>query len=139
MRVRDAYDADSAALDSLLSDLHPDYEPGSFLPSGFRSGTRTFVAESDDGVVVGALLGAFVDLGISHESCGYLQELVIDDQHRGEGIGECLVDERKAWLGTEGIEVGFVSTMPDGPRGFYERCGFRLCVGPWLVWSADSS
>jgi GNAT superfamily N-acetyltransferase len=136
-RLRIGTDSDGASLDSLLAQLHGGYEAGSFRPSRFRSGTRTFVAEAD-GSVIGLLLGAFVDLGIANETCGYLEELVVDTGHRGARIGDALVEAWKSWLRSEGVQLGFVSTTPDGPQSFYERCGFRRCVGPWLVWSEPS-
>jgi GNAT superfamily N-acetyltransferase len=138
IRLRIGTDSDGGYLDSLLAQLHAGYEDGSFRPSRFRSGTRTFVAEAEDGSVIGLLLGAFVDLGITDETSGYLEELVIDTNHRGAGIGDALVEAWKSWLRSEGVRLGFVSTTPDGPQSFYERCGFRRCVGPWLVWSEPS-
>ncbi|MFI5047729.1 MAG: GNAT family N-acetyltransferase [Acidimicrobiia bacterium] len=137
MHVRDGSDADEVALDALLGELHDDYAPGSFRPSRFRAATRTIVAD-EDGTIVGVLLGVFVDMGIDHESCGYIEELVVRNDHRGAGIGEQLVEEWKRWLRAEGFSVGFVSTEPEGPQGFYLRQGFRPCVGPWLVWASSS-
>jgi predicted N-acetyltransferase YhbS len=137
-RLRIGTDSDGESLDLLLAQLHAGYEGGSFRPSRFRSGTRTFVAEADDGTVIGLLLGAFVDLGIADETSGYLEELVIDTDHRGARIGDALVEAWKSWLRSEGVQLGFVSTTPDGPQRFYERCGFRRCAGPWLVWTEAS-
>jgi N-acetylglutamate synthase-like GNAT family acetyltransferase len=138
VKIRDGCDADGQALDALLHQLHPTYDAGLFRSSRLRSGTRTFVSEAEDGSVVGLLVGAFVDQGIAHESCGYLEELVVDEARRGELIGERLVEAWKAWLRDEGIALGFVSTMPGGPQAFSERCGFRSPTasnGPWLCWS----
>jgi len=135
MEIREATAADYDELSRLLTQLHSE-EPGAFHPDQVRQGHRAFVAVAD-GEIVGFLLGAFIDYGLRSEGGGTIEQLVVDARHRGRGVGEGLVGEWKQWLQGEGLHVGFVSTTEElGAKGFYERCGFRPCEGPWLVWSA---
>lgn len=85
--------------------------------------------------VVGFLLGTFVDYGLDHESSGTLEQLVVDGGTRGDGVGRALVENWKAWLQSEAITLAFLSVEPAAVP-FYEKCGFSLCTGPYMVWSA---
>jgi len=135
MEIREATAADHDEVSRLLAQLHPE-EPGGYHPDRVRQGHHSFVALAD-GEIVGFLLGAFIDYGIRSEGGGTIEQLVVDAGHRGRGIGERLVEEWKGWLQGEGLRFGFVSNTNElGAQGFYERCGFRPCVGPWLFWSA---
>lgn len=119
----------------LINQLHPD-RPGVIRPERVRQGWTAFVARNDEGRAVGFLLGSFIDYGLVHESSGTLEQLVIDESVRGQLIGTELVEHWKSWLIAEGVTLGFASASPDAV-GFYEKCGFRRCTGPWLVWAAE--
>jgi ribosomal protein S18 acetylase RimI-like enzyme len=55
-----------------------------------------------------------------------IQELVVRDSHRGQGIGENLVRMVVARARASGCAEVSVSTMPDnqGAQRFYRRLGF---------------
>lgn len=134
MEIRPAGVADYEGLSSLLLQLHPD-QPGAFRLEEVRQGHRSFVAV-EGGRVVGFLFGTFVDYGLHHESAGTIEQLVVDQNCRGRGIGKALVEQWKSWLRDEGLALGFVSTTDElAAVGFYERAGFKRCTGPWLVWA----
>jgi GNAT superfamily N-acetyltransferase len=83
------------------------------------------VAESATGEVVGWLHGAEQELLESGRRCEILG-LVIDPEHRGRGIGRCLVSAVEAWARGRGLEqvtvrsnVGRTESHP-----FYERLGY---------------
>lgn len=129
---------DVVAIRRLMQQLHGDAAAG-FEPT-VRQGHRSFVARDDDGAVVGYLLGTFVDYGLLTESCGMVEQLVIDFAHRRRGIGQQLLEQWKSWLKAEGVPLGFVATTDDlGAAEFYERCGFGRCTGPWLAWADPSA
>lgn len=127
---------DVGAVARLINQLHSD-EPGVIDPGSIRQGWKALVARDDDGAVIGFLLGSFIDYGLDHESAGTLEQLVIDESHRGSGLGRQLVERWKQWLLEEGVPLGFTSAGT-GEEGFYLECGFQLCTGPWLVWAPDS-
>jgi GNAT superfamily N-acetyltransferase len=130
--VRDMTDADTSDVLRLIDQLHPD-RPGTFVPSQVRQGWRALVAEDEDGVPIGFLLGTFIDYGLDHESCGTLEQLVVDASARGRAIGRTLVEEWKQWLRSEGLGLGFLSA-DESAISFYESCGFGRCTGPWMAW-----
>lgn len=94
-----------------------------------RQGWRAFVARDDDGRAIGFLLGSFFDYGLDHESAGTLEQLVVEEGERGQGVGRDLVREWQRWLVAEGVPLGFTSAGT-GEVAFYEACGFSLCTGP---------
>ncbi len=135
MRITEMTDDDVGSVTALINQLHPD-EPGAVVPSAIRQGWKALVARNDADEVVGFLLGSFIDYGLAHESSGSLDQLVVDRSARQSGVGTQLVAQWKEWLIEEGVPLGFVSAEPEAVA-FYERCGFRVCTGPFMVWSHD--
>jgi predicted N-acetyltransferase YhbS len=128
MMVRSALSGDEEGLASLLSQLHPN-RPAIFHPDQVRQGSCSFVATEDE-AIVGFALATFADYGLS--SYGMIEELVVDTDRRGRGVGTALVDACREWLAGQGIEVVFVSALDGAAEAFYRRCGFVACRGPWL-------
>ena len=128
--------ADVSAVTRLINQLHPDL-PGVIDPARIRQGWRAFVARSESDEVIGFLLGSFFDYGLEHESAGTLEQLVVEENERGRGVGRELVREWQEWLLGEGVPLGFTSAGT-GEVEFYESCGFTLCRGPWMVWSPEN-
>jgi len=127
MHIRPATADDEPGLARLLGQLHPG-EAVSFQPGRIRQAARSLVAV-EQGKAAGFALATLVDYGLS--SYGMIEELVVDEACRGRGIGTALLDECRAWLAREGVEVVFVSAVHEA-EAFYARHGFVRCTGPWL-------
>jgi GNAT superfamily N-acetyltransferase len=85
-----------------------------------------FVAEDDAGRVVGMLT-------ISHRwtlwhrgPCALIEELVVDEEARGQGLGRALIQAAIDWAQAEGCSEIEVSTEEDNAdaQAFYRRLGF---------------
>ena len=87
----------------------------------------------ESGAVLGFLLGALIDYGILCESAGSLELLVVDESARGQGVGR-----RLSTRGSSGYKTRASASRSRmrvrAREAFYERCGFKRCEGPWLVW-----
>jgi GNAT superfamily N-acetyltransferase len=83
------------------------------------------VAESATGEVVGWLHGAEQELLESGRRCEILG-LVIDPEHRGRGIGRCLVAAVEAWARARHLEQMTVrsNVARTESHPFYERLGY---------------
>ncbi len=57
-----------------------------------------------------------------------IKALVIDEIHRGKGVGSDLVNFAKTWAKNVGLDTILVRTniLRDGAHRFYEREGFQL-------------
>lgn len=126
--IRQADATDQAAIRHLLRQLHTDRADAATLPV-VRQDSRTFVAADADGVV-GLIVATFVDYGV--EAYGMIEELVVDEAHRGSGIGSALLEESRRWLVGQNAQVTFVSALDDAAVAFYAASGFARCTGPWL-------
>jgi predicted N-acetyltransferase YhbS len=134
MQIREATANDYDALLRLLLQLYPG-ERGAFHPERVQQEHRSFVA-TIEGEVVGFLLGSFIEYGLSSEGGGMIEQLVVDEAHRGQGIGEQLVEDGSAGFNLKASALALSQPQSNwARRASYEQCGFRLCVGPWLVWS----
>ena len=82
-----------------------------------------YVAESADGTVVGYALATIVRLLYLGAYSAQLQELVVDESHRGAGIGSQLVATVEEELRSRGVRQLTVASI----RGaaFYERLDYR--------------
>jgi N-acetylglutamate synthase-like GNAT family acetyltransferase len=117
--------SDLAAIGELAKLLYgPDLAPAKAV----RLAARTFVAKTPEGVR-GFLIATVADYGFSMS--GHLEELAVAEDQQGGGIGRSLVAACEDWLKDEGVETVFVSAL-DTATAFYERLGYKHCVGPWL-------
>lgn len=85
-----------------------------------------YVAVTDEGQVCG-WIHAFATLRIESPSFVEIAGLVVDDQFRGQGIGQLLTDTIKAWCGIQGthtLKVRSNVIRTDAHR-FYTRLGFK--------------
>ncbi len=85
----------------------------------------TLVAE-EDGAVLGMLAMVFYRVWFHPGGTALITELVVDEHHRGRGVGAELIktavkDARSR--GMDEIEVGTERQNQDAQR-FYRRCGF---------------
>lgn len=89
--------------------------------------SAVLVVEDGDGAVV-AWVHVRAERGIESEGFAEIRGLVVDERHRGEGIGERLVTEAVRWAGHRGLGKVRVrcNVLREGAQRFYERQGFAL-------------
>jgi ribosomal protein S18 acetylase RimI-like enzyme len=146
LRVRPARPGDLQALGRLGADLmrshyaydrqrfmppgaHPEHGYASFLGSLLdRSDVAIFVAE-----VAGAVAG-YVYAGVEpiswkelRDECGYVHDLVVDDAHRGRGVGTLLMEAALGWMKERGLPRVVLCTAQsnDGAQRLFAHLGFR--------------
>lgn len=133
MRIRRATSEDEVAVAGLMEQLeattHGSVAPG--LKARFRhlltlDHHALWVAE-DAGRVVG-LVTASLRPTLYHSSpSALIDELVVDANARGRGVGRALIEAVVAWASEWGANEVEVSTEMDNEtaQAFYQRCGFR--------------
>jgi GNAT superfamily N-acetyltransferase len=131
MTVRVAVPADSADIYRLLCEFATSYRPerSVFEDRTFprvlaaaADGAAEFLVAERSGVVIGYLLAARVQTLFAGGAVLDVLELVVDEAHRGHGIGSLLV---RAAI-TKAEQVGDVEVTVPTRRaaGFYNRLGF---------------
>lgn len=128
--VRPATLEDHGGIVRLLRHLHAERAEGTTLPR-VRQEAQTFVATNGE-QIVGLAVATLVDYGI--EAYGTVEELVVEPESRGQGVGRSLLGRSLSWLATSGAEVVFVSALDEDVVSFYASAGFTPCTGPWLAW-----
>jgi GNAT superfamily N-acetyltransferase len=90
-----------------------------------RTEEVVLVADLAPGQVVGWLHGAEQELLESGRRCEILG-LVVDGEHRGQGVGRRLVDAVESWASTRGLEQMAVrsNVVRTESHPFYERLGY---------------
>ncbi|MBP1999614.1 putative N-acetyltransferase YhbS [Paenibacillus shirakamiensis] len=91
---------------------------------------RSFVAELD-GKVVGTISLRQFQTNDMERPVTRITSLIVDEDHRGKGIGKLLMAEVEAWGKRKGSEELFLSTGDDHrleAKPFYEHLGFQ-CSG----------
>jgi GNAT superfamily N-acetyltransferase len=90
-----------------------------------RAEEVVLVAELAPGEIVGWLHGAEQELLESGRRCEILG-LVVDGEHRGQGVGRRLVDSVEAWASARGLEQVAVrsNVVRAESHPFYERLGY---------------
>ena len=129
LTVRDAREEDSAAIADLLGQLGYPASAGA-VPARIdrmrAAGDRVVVAEVD-GLVAG-LAALHVSPSLEHSTpAGKLAALVVDEAHRGTGLGRALVDAMEAEARERGCGVFFLTTAEGraDAHAFYERLGLE--------------
>jgi GNAT superfamily N-acetyltransferase len=127
--IRDAAAADAEAIASLLAQLGYPAEPET-VPSRLERllivGDRVVVAEVDDEVV--GLAQLHVSPTIEHEQpAAKMSALVVDERHRGEGIGRALVEAMEAEARARRCVLLFLTTSArrEDAHEFYRRVGME--------------
>jgi GNAT superfamily N-acetyltransferase len=127
--VRDARRADAAAIAALLTQLGYPSDAATVQERLDRLqivGDRVVVAELD-GEVVG-LAHLQVTPAIERDRpAGKLGALVVDEAHRGGGVGRALVEAAEAEARLRGCELLYLTTSEgrDDAHAFYERVGLE--------------
>jgi len=129
LTVRDAREEDSAAIADLLGQLGYPASAGA-VPARIdrmrAAGDRVVVAEVDGSVA--GLAALHVSPSLEHSTpAGKLAALVVDEAHRGTGLGRALVDAMEAEARERGCGVFFLTTAEGraDAQAFYERLGLE--------------
>lgn len=82
---------------------------------------RSWVATGPDDRPVAYVIADEVD------GRGHVEQVSVDPDHRGRGLGARLVDEVGAWAGARGLDGLSLTTFVEVPWNapYYERLGFR--------------
>jgi ribosomal protein S18 acetylase RimI-like enzyme len=108
---------------------HPEHGYARFLGSQLdQPDVAIFVAEKD-GAVVGYVYAGIEPVSWKElrDECGYVHDLVVDEAHRGKGIGTALMKSALAWMSERDLPRVVLSTAQpnDVAQRLFERLGFR--------------
>ena len=129
LTIRDARPSDAEAIAGLLVQLGYPAEPAEVETRLDRLrivGDRIVVAEVDR--TIAGLVHLQVSPAIERERpAAKIGALVVDETHRGQGIGRALLDAMEAEARLRGCELLYVTTAErrDDAHAFYERVGLE--------------
>lgn len=128
--IRQARASDADRVYLLLEQLEPAYSPDrAAFDTNFplllddASTSVLLVAEDAAGAVIGYALTTITPLLHANGSSAQLQELVVDDSHRGEGVGTAIVEEVERVCRERSVRQITVASRRSAD--FYERIGYR--------------
>ena len=94
---------------------------------GLTDGAAIFVAEDDNGTLVGFVhVCAEIDY-YTRSRCGHIADLVVAPDARGRGVGEALMASAEKWARAEGYSMLTLNVFAENTpaRALYDRAGFR--------------
>lgn len=93
---------------------------------------RYFIAESEDGMVIGGV-GIAAFSGFEH--CAELQKLYLADGAKGKGFGKLLMQTAEQYAKAAGYRLLYLETHTnlEAAIGLYEKLGFRRIERPSAV------
>ncbi|CAN5358158.1 hypothetical protein BH09ACT5_BH09ACT5_05480 [soil metagenome] len=128
--IRAARLADADRVYALLEQLEPAYSPDRpAFDLNFpillddASTSVLLVAEDAAATVIGYALTTITPLLHANGSSAHLQELVVDDAHRGEGVGTAIVEAVERVCRERAVRQITVASRRSAD--FYERIGYR--------------
>ena len=91
-----------------------------------RSDGAVLVAEGEDGTAIGWVQVVGV-CRVANDPSAEIVAMVVDENHRSQGIGAALVEAAVDWAGRHGFRTIRVrsNTVRERTHAFYERLGFR--------------
>ena len=130
MTIRPALESDAPRVFLLLQQLEQGYAPDreafednfAFLVDDENT-SMLLVSEDAVGQVLGYALTTITPLLHTNGSSAQLQELVVDSEHHGAGIGTALVEEVERLCRDRGVKQLTVPSRRSA--AFYERIGYR--------------
>ena len=129
--IRTARSEDAGAIAQLIQELATAIGEDSPITAAYAGiflvfqGCGVLLAEQDDGIV--GLLSYSMRPNLYHAGpCGLIEELLVRDTVRGQGIGKGLIRAALRLFETMGCAEASVSTMPDneGALRLYRAMGF---------------
>jgi len=128
--IRSGRAGDSERVFALLKQLASSYAPDkAAFDQNFRflvdddATSLLLVAEDSQGLVLGYALTTVTPLLYTNGRSAQLQELVVDDAHRGTGIGTALIEEIERIC--RETQVKQLTVASRRSADFYERLGYR--------------
>jgi ribosomal protein S18 acetylase RimI-like enzyme len=128
--IRAARPSDADRVYALLEQLATSYSPErAAFDANFpqllndESTSLLLVAEGAAGVVVGYALTTITPLLHTNGSSAHLQELVVDEAYRGQGVGTAIVEEVERVCSDRSVRQITVASRRSAD--FYERIGYR--------------
>jgi GNAT superfamily N-acetyltransferase len=87
---------------------------------------RAALVAISDGKVIGWCT-VLIDFAITEPPYALLSGMVIDESHRGKGVGRELLLVAEAWAKSQGLKRIRLRTnlLRSGAHAFYERCGYE--------------
>jgi ribosomal protein S18 acetylase RimI-like enzyme len=97
-------------------------------------GQTLLVARGDDGTVLGTL--TFVRYRVSSGIKGRIEDVIVDERARGQGVGEALVREGMRLANEAGVLMLELTSMPyrQAANRLYRRLGFVRKPTNVYVW-----
>lgn len=86
-------------------------------------GTLLLVAEAADGRVVGYLLGSSHLTFLANGRVAWVEEVMVDENLRGSGVGRLLMDHAEQWARSEGAAYLALASRRAGP--FYQALAYE--------------
>jgi len=87
--------------------------------AGIVAGSHLFMVAQTEGIIIG--MGRAISDG---KSDAYIQDVTVQAEFRGRGIGTGIIDRIIRHLRQDGIEwIGLIAER--GSHGFYSRLGFK--------------
>jgi ribosomal protein S18 acetylase RimI-like enzyme len=124
--ISDPNSEDQAALSRLLSHLSSAVPPETSELKGLvRSESTTLLSARVDGRLVGTL--TFVTFGLLTGLRAFIEDVIVDPEERGRGIGTALIEEalrRAERLGCRTVDLTSRPSRVEANR-LYEKLGFE--------------
>lgn len=130
MRIREAESVNAALVDAFarllpqLSRSSPPPSEAELTEMVAASGTHVLLAEDDDGVVLGTL--TLVTFRIPTGVRAWIEDVVVDEAGRGQGVGEALNSRALELARDAGAKTVDLTSRPsrEAANRLYQRLGF---------------